>query len=200
MGDDTTIDLYVIQNISKCADPKVEDRDNCEGYLENLQAYFCVGWPIIPQDIDDFIRQVTGRVEREGKIQNLIIGSHGRPGRDGWFRIGNTIIDSYSLADFEKLRRLRGFFAEGARVFIMACRVGQRLLLLQKVSTALGGVGVYGYTDYIWVNPFSVTYGFDKGGTQNVCYDTSCIDTNRLPTGRQYPPRKRLPLGPITFP
>ena len=104
MSEDT-IDIVVIQNISKCADPSTTDRDNCEGYLLDLQKYFRYDNPIIARDIPDFIRRTREIVVRSNaKIKNLIIGSHGHGGSGAYFRIGNNVIDSSSSDYIDPLR------------------------------------------------------------------------------------------------
>jgi hypothetical protein len=173
MGENT-IDVYVVQNPSKCVTSK--DPENCEGFLAAFATYFLWNHPIVVQDIADFIRRV--RQQSSGaKIKNLIIGSHGDGGRLAYFRIGNDMIDQYSKTELDALSAVAPLLAQGARVFIVACHTGDNHKLLQKVSTALGGVRVYGYPGRIESDGFDMDYGTK----QIVCYGGSCIDTEKYP-------------------
>src|SRR5882724_3158267 len=176
-----TIDIFVIQNTDKCVES--DDKDNCEGYLQSLFAYYYFNGAIIVSDIPDFIDVVTKKVMMSGgaKIKNLVIGSHGHgdgyPG--AYFRIGSAVIDHASTDHLTSLGLLAPFFAKDADVFILACHTGQSKVLLQKVSKALGGIRVHGYTESIETNGFTLDDGTRDGGQQIVCVLGKCKRTDQ---------------------
>jgi len=70
-----------------------DNKDSCEGYLANILTYYKYNGAFTVQDTDDFVRQISAMVRKSdgAKIKTLVIGSHGRDGRDGYFRIGITV-------------------------------------------------------------------------------------------------------------
>jgi len=182
-----TIDVFVIQNTDKCV--KADDKDNCEGYLQDLLRYYYFNGAVAVADIWDFIAVVTKKVMMSGgaKIKNLVIGSHGHGGAGAYFRIGSDVIDHASTTELTSLRLLRPCFAKDADVFILACHTGQSKVLLQKVSEALGGVRVHGYTENIETNGFTLDDGTRDGGRQIVCIAGKCTSTDQQPPARATP-------------
>ena len=91
---------------------------------------------------------------------------------------------------------LTPYFTKDASVYIMACRTGHSTKLLQKVSRALGGVPVHGYTNWITTTDFLATATVDTGvgdeykipgdekvyvGKHIICLPTSCMNASHLP-------------------
>jgi hypothetical protein len=201
MSDEKTIDLYLIQS------PQVvPDDDNLRGYNRDLLRAYKNSIPI--QDVNQFIGVIIAQVFSRGrKIKKLVIGSHGTglPTGYGLFYIGKTaftidLFDDFAAAQLASLRGLGHYFARDADVYIMACKTGRDDTLLRAVSTALGGVRVHGYTDYItttnwWIFGSSVDDGTDDEGTEIVCWPTVCRDWGRVdPRTGEHPIYKKQPL------
>ena len=183
-----TIDIFVIQPLDRCV--SADNKDNCEGYLANILTYYKYNGAFTVQDTDDFVRQISAMVRKSdgAKIKTLVIGSHGRDGRDGYFRIGNDVIDAFSVTELHTLKTLAPYFSQDADVFIMACKVGGNQRVLQKVSEALGGVRVHGYTANIITTEESVDDGTRDGGKHVVCMRSNCANTDqRLPARKPSP-------------
>jgi hypothetical protein len=178
---DKTMDLYLIQS-PEAAFP---DEDNVRGYNRDLLRYFKNSVPII--DLGDFICRIAREVgARRRLIKKLVIGSHGAGFGDGYgyFHIGKTLIRTGDDKEINTLKLIARFFVKDADVYLLACQTGQSTKLLRKVSAALGGVRVHGYTDYITTTntgpfqwPFggvSVDDGTDDEGKEIVCLPGSC--------------------------
>jgi hypothetical protein len=189
-----TIDIVVIQTPEKCV--SATDKDNCEGYLSALSTYYQYNSATTVKDIPDFINRIIAKVGSSGgRIKNLVIGSHGAGGHYAYFRIGNDIIDNGSPDKINSLRILAPFFAKDADVFILACHTGENRTLLEKVSTALGGVKVHGYTGRIETDGITVDDGTSGGGKQTVCLRGNCTDTHQpLPDREDSPVLKDIHL------
>src|SRR5262245_6722694 len=188
------MDIYVFQPPDLCVTAK--DRDNCEGYLSDLSRYYRFGLSITVHDINDFIVKLNAMaVMNEASIKNLIIGSHGAGGRYAWFRIGNEQIDNGTLKDqIPSLKRVAPLFTKDANVYILACHTGTSQTLLKRVSNALGGVTVHGYTGRIEVDGGTVDMGRD--GEHTVCVRDKCTtDKDFRPPVRADDPK--IPSIPI---
>ena len=154
------------------------------------------------RDISDFIQRVlTAVVTRRRLISKLVIGSHGAgiPSGFGKFYIGLNTIDQDDDEKINRLRVLAAFFYKDADVYIMACKTGHATKLLQKVSRALGGVTVHGYTNYITTTNYWLWASIDEGvddeyvifpdtsfeevhvGKHIVCWPTMCMDISHQP-------------------
>src|SRR5262245_14336636 len=154
------IELYLIQS-PETAFPA---DDNTRGYNRDLLKYFRNSIPV--KDITDFILRVTREVHRSRRlISKLVIGSHGSglPSGVGHFYIGGNTIAYDDDAKIDRLRVLAPLFTKDAEVFILACRTGHSQPLLRKVSRALGGVAVHGYTAYITTTNYLVKRTLDDG-------------------------------------
>src|SRR5262245_41342552 len=190
------IELYLIQS----PETAFPDDDNTRGANRALLKVYRNSIPV--SDISDFIQRVLIEVvTRRRLISKLVIGSHGTgiPSGFGQFYIGlNTI----SVDDDDKINRLRvlaPFFMKDADVYIMACRTGHATKLLQKVSKALGGVAVHGYTNYVTTSNYGLWASIDEGvgdeytiysgtpieevhvGKHIVCWPTKCINISHRP-------------------
>src|SRR4051794_24534792 len=154
------MDLFLIQ------DPAGVDPGG--GYNKDLMKYYKNSIPV--RDISDFVYRVNLEfMQRRLPIRNMIIGSHGggwpnNKGGGGFFRIGKTFIEDddtvANIAAINVLRSLAGYFVEDAHLFLVACKTGYAQPLMQKVSAALGGVKVHGYTELITTasyGPFGAT-------------------------------------------
>ena len=171
---DETIDLYLIQ------DPDVvfPDNDNTRGFNRELLRYYNNSIRI--KNIWEFIFRLNVEVTvRRKLIKKLIIGSHGSgiPSGYGTFHIGSTLLN-HEDDDINLLKRVAHLFVKEADVYIMACRTGYDQALLRKVSNALGGVRVHGYTDYITTTNYGLFVTLDDGtddeGSEIVCLPGSC--------------------------
>jgi hypothetical protein len=187
-----TIDIFVLQPPDKCVD--AHNPDDCRDYLSGLKTYYQFNGITQVQDIQDFIKQIGEQVAKSGaKIKKLVIGSHGIGGKGAYFRIGNNVIDQSSFPEIDALRRAAPFFAKNADVFIMACRTGQNETLLKRVSKALGGVKVHGYTDGIETD--GITVDIEGDGKENVCTESECTKTDpRFPDRKESPMLKEIHL------
>ena len=111
--------------------------------------YYKYNGAVMVQNTPEFVKLVLSKVTQGSgaMIKTLIIGSHGAGGTYGYFRIGNDIVDAGSGKELVSLTVLTPFFSKYAEVYILACNTGQNHVLLNKVSTALGGVGVTAMTN-----------------------------------------------------
>ena len=188
-----TINIVVVQPPELCARREVRDPENCRGYLENLMSYYKYNGAVTVQNTPDFIKLVLSKVTQGSgaMIKTLIIGSHGAGGKYGYFRIGNDIIDAGSTKELVSLIVLTPFFYKYASVYILACDTGQNHGLLNKVSTVLGGVRVWGYDKHIETNGYSI----DHGGAGVLCVRSKCESIPWPPpdsfdlTEHRFPPR-----------
>jgi hypothetical protein len=133
---------------------------------------------LLVSDTNDFIKKVSNVAKGKGaKIKNLVIASHGGPGH---FYFGNQLIDEDQNERLSRLRVLIPLLAEDADVYVLACRTGQDQALLMKMSWALGGVRVHGYTDYIRTTSYGLFVTLDDGvnaeagGHEVVCLRNKC--------------------------
>jgi hypothetical protein len=201
-----TMDLYLIQS------PVVlPDDDNLRGYNRDLLKAYKNSIPV--RDIGDFISRILMEVmKRHRLIKKLVIGSHGTGlptgyglfyiGRDkiqtgeGWWEGKYVEIGEAERQRLDCLRVLAPVFARDADVYVMACKTGNDGALLRKVSQALGGVRVHGYTDYITTTNYwlsvSVDDGTDDGGKEIVCWPSECRDFSyRNPRTLEHPQWRR---------
>lgn len=181
MSEYRTMELYLIQS----PESVWQTDDNTRGYNRDLVRYYRKSGGIPIMDLQDFVNRVFSEVTgRKALIKKLVIGSHGsgdpttRLG--GVFYLGKNAVFHDSYQYLEILGTIKRFLVRDAAVYILACRTGNDTRVLQAVSRALGGVRVYGYTDYIT----STSYGFlgvsvDDGtgdeGKEVVCWPTVCL-------------------------
>jgi hypothetical protein len=185
------IELYLIQS----PDVAFPANDNVRDYNRYLLKYYETSIPV--RNITDFITRVIVEVgARKRRISKLVIGSHGDgvPYGTGYFHIGETLIDNEDKHNrIDRLKNLAPFFEPDAEVYILACHTGFAITLLQKVSKALGGIAVHGYTGYITTTNYllGVSVDDDVGdefalfantdseelhvGKHVVCWPTSCM-------------------------
>jgi hypothetical protein len=190
------IELYLIQS-PETAFPA---DDNTRGYNRDLFKAYRNGIPV--SDITNFIHRVLIEVAvKRRRISKLVIGSHGSgiPSGYGHFYIGLNRIDQDDDEKINRLRVLAPLFEKNADVYIMACRTGHATKLLQKVSRALGGVTVHGYTNYITTSNYWLWASIDEGvgdsytiypdtsfeevhvGKHIICWPTECLNISHLP-------------------
>jgi hypothetical protein len=154
-------------------------------FNEDLIRYFKNSMAI--KNIGDFIFRVNFEVVRRRLlIGTLVIGSHGHglPNGDGYFTLGSTVINAQSENEINLLKLIAPFFIKEARVYIMACKTGNATPLLQKVSAALGGGSVHGYTKDIETTSFGPFVWLDdgtddRGGREIVCLPGECRDITK---------------------
>jgi hypothetical protein len=181
-----TMSLYLVQHP---AETYADDPDANEQLLRHFRGSIAI------RDINDFLSRIQTEVlNRHCLIQKLVIGSHGFGHDDGsgFFRIGREIM----MADDPRLVLLgtiKKFLTRDAEVYILACRTGRAKKLLQQVSFHLGGVRVYGYTDYITSTNFGplgtmLDDGTDDEGLEFVCWPSICL---RGPAVYGWSPRAR---------
>jgi hypothetical protein len=170
------MDLYLIQS----PDVLLDD-DNLRGYNKDLLRAYKNSIPVT--DMWDFIGRLTIEVTTHHRlIKKLVIGSHGAGIVEGTghFFLGGTMLNARSINEINNLRVIAPFFAKNADVYILACKTGYAGELLRKVSKALGGVRVHGYTDYIttsnWGLWVTVDDGTDDEGKEIVCWPGECRD------------------------
>jgi hypothetical protein len=187
------IELYLIQS-PETAFPA---DDNTRGYNKDLLKAYRNSIPV--RDIEDFILRVDVEVASKRRlISKLVIGSHGTgiPTGYGNFHIGKDTIDQDDDKKIDRLRILAPSFERGAEVEILACRTGHATKLLQKVSRALGGITVHGYTNYITTSDYWLGVSVDRGvgdkyaiypdtsfeevhvGKHVVCWPAVCLDSD----------------------
>jgi len=203
---ETDFDIYVVQDPDSYLylPPDSDRKGDLQGQLYNLYKFFSGrgDHPIYVKNIKDFVLQVTVQVliKRQAtfasgataKIGTLVIAAHGAP---GVFYIGSTPVNG-DKDDLAELRKLAPFFARDANVYILACRCGQTQDLLVKLSGALGGVKVHGYTDYIVTKDYgfkaTLNDGTEDGGKHLVCLRSGrCTETkDPIPLSRD------VDLGP----
>ena len=177
-----TMDLYLIQDpktpLPKDPDPEADDPS---GYNEHLLRYYRNSVPI--RDVQDFLVRIRTEVmTRKRLIKRLIIGSHGGytggPSGVGYFYIGKTYMSEFSDKEFMLLSGVASFFVRNADVYIVACKTGNDSAVLRKLSKALGGVRVHGYTDYITTTNYGLFItlddGTEDGGRHIVCLPGDC--------------------------
>jgi len=154
------------------------------GYNEDLLKYYRNS--IAVNNIEDFINRVISEViVRKRLIRTMVIGSHGHgiPSGYGHFKIGRTFVDTTDdgYKEIMKLRLIAPYFLNEAAVYIVACKTGNATILLKRVSAALGGISVHGYTSDITTSgygPFGADMdnGTDDGGREIVCWPSACLD------------------------
>lgn len=183
--ENNAMDLYFIQ------DPDVvfPDDDNTRGYNRDLIKYYKTSIPI--RNIHEFIARVSAEVAARRKlIKKLVIGSHGNGlVSDTGTRFGHFYIGETNLTEDDKrielLKYIAPLLVKDADVYIVACKTGLATPLLQKVSKALGGVRVHGYTDYITTTNYLVFVTLDDGtddeGAEVVCLPGHCFNKQLLP-------------------
>jgi len=177
-----TMNMYLIQSPDTVWQGSQDPLD--PGYNRDLLKYYRKkgGQPV--QDIGDFIKRIYVEVtQRKALIKKLVIGSHGtgEPGNAGYFRLGTTIISSGDDKEIHLIGTIKNFLVRGAEVYILACRTGHATDLLRKLSFALGGVRVYGYTDFITTTNYGFFgVGVDDGtgdeGKETVCWPSICLN------------------------
>jgi hypothetical protein len=182
------MDLYLIQDpktpLPRDPDPEVDDPS---GYNEHLLRYYRNSVPI--RNIQDLLDRIRYEVTtRKRLIKRLIIGSHGAyvypyPGArsgTGYFYIGKTYISESSDDEMMLLSGVARFFVRNADVYIVACKTGNDTAVLKKLSKALGGVRVHGYTDYITTTNYGLFVtlddGTEDGGQHIVCLPGDCSE------------------------
>jgi hypothetical protein len=177
-----TMNMYLIQSPESVWQGGSDPLDR--GYNRDLLRYFRKKGGMPVQDIGDFIKRVYVEVtQRRALIKKLVIGSHGtgEPTNSGHFRLGKTIIMEGDDKELHLLGAMRRFLVRDAEVYILACRTGYATDLLRKVSYALGGVRVYGYTEFITTTSYGffgvgVDDGTSDGGKEVVCWPSICLN------------------------
>lgn len=117
--------------------------------------------------------------KRGKKIKTLVIAGHGASNH---FDIGNEHVglDPDYVERIDKLKLIAPSLAKDADVYILACKAGNDDKLLKRVSMALGGVRVHGYTGYIWTTSYWAFVTLDDsvnpedGGHEVVCLSNNC--------------------------
>jgi hypothetical protein len=174
MSDTDTFDLYLVQ------DPFYVLRDNAKGQLYNLLSYYAFSFKFtLPVNTTvDLVQKVMGVARARGqKLKTLVIASHGAAGT---FYIGKDLIDRDADVYLSTLGQIAPFLDKNAEVYIVACFTAREREVLQKVSLALGGVRVHGYTEWIWTHNYGVLVTMDDsvnsegGGHEIVCLANKC--------------------------
>jgi hypothetical protein len=183
-----TMDIYLVQSPDVVPESDgVPDHDSPKDFLRNMLKAYKTGIPV--RDTPDFVGRVLYEYFSRAKlVKKMVIGSHGTglPTGYGIFHIGRDIImdDDDGHKKLEKLRVLAPIFTRDADVYIMACKTGNDGTLLRRVSTALGGVKVHGFTDFVTATNYwlwaSVDDETDDGNKEIICWPSECRDLSYI--------------------
>lgn len=121
----------------------------------------------------DFVAKALLAVSYYGrKIETMIISGHGWSNH---LTIGTLQISTHNFHEWAgALALLRPHFAKNAVVTLWECRVAQRNVLLQMLSTVWGGVKVQAFTGDVTVWSWKSIGGMSADGDQIVCMFNNC--------------------------
>jgi hypothetical protein len=101
----------------------------------------------------------------------LVFGGHGMVVQFGssLLAIGATEVGiDHDYTAIPTLQALRPYLSANARVYIAACKVGYDTELLSNISNALGGVPVYGFTNFVTATNLGIAVLVDTGVGESI--------------------------------